>query len=112
MRIKLLLKGLNYITKNNHVLLYMSMNKYKKIDLINIATKNNIPIKNRQKKIKTKAELFDSLKNFNKYVTGSEYYNGNIQIKFKKYLTSSKKSLDVHICFDEIDVCIYGTRIK
>ena len=37
----------------------MSLNKYKKIDLINIATKNNIPIKNRQKKIKTKAELYN-----------------------------------------------------
>ena len=47
MRIKLLLKGLNYVIKNNHVLLYMSLNKYKKIDLINIASKNNIPIKNR-----------------------------------------------------------------
>ena len=36
---------LNYVIKNNHVLLYMSLNKYKKIDLINIASKNNIPIK-------------------------------------------------------------------
>lgn len=51
----------------------MSLNKYKKIDLINIATKNNIPIKNRQKKIKTKAELFDSLKKRNKLVGGSIY---------------------------------------
>ena len=42
----------------------MSLNKYKKIDLINIATKNNIPIKNRQKKIKTKAELYNSLKKY------------------------------------------------
>ena len=51
----------------------MSLNKYKKIDLINIAIKNNIPIKNRQKKIKTKAELFDSLKKKNKLVGGSNY---------------------------------------
>ena len=51
----------------------MSLSKYKKIDLINIATKNNIPIKNRQKKIKTKAELFDSLKKRNKLVGGDTY---------------------------------------
>ena len=42
----------------------MSLNKYKKIDLINIANKYNIPIKNRQKKIKTKAELYNSLEKY------------------------------------------------
>jgi hypothetical protein len=57
----------------------MSINKYKKIDLINIASNYNIPIKNRQKKIKTKAELFDTLKKRNKLVGGDnnnfQYYN-------------------------------------
>ena len=42
----------------------MSLNKYKKIDLINIANKYNIPIKNRQKKIKTKVELYNSLEKY------------------------------------------------
>lgn len=67
----------------------MSINKYKKIDLINIASNYNIPIKNRQKKIKTKAELFDTLKKRNKLVGGDnnsfQYYNDlrNLIIVYK-----------------------------
>lgn len=81
----------------------MSINKYKKIDLINIASNYNIPIKNRQKKIKTKAELFDTLKKRNKLVGGDnnsfQYYNDlrNLIIVYK----SNLKKLHILDYFDK-----------
>ena len=71
----------------------MSSNKYNKIDLINIANSYNIPIKNRQKKIKTKAELFNTLKKKNKLIGGDYIYYmklrnlvGNLENNFQKVI--------------------------